>query len=605
MDERNELFREATVMIIRESVRVFVVTTLDPQPMSANMRGVTEDRGAGIRSMYNLREMYVPGKPNLEAGHLHVYTSRTVWGPVDARNFDFFDVYSVDPWTAIHDPWLWNHPHSGEVIPFRVSYTVDTAGPDGNMSVPEDAFMWNTTTKSWADVGPGVAVKSKVTFDLSNLLGTHWHDGQTITWADVLFDIYLFYEWTYADDKIAVDPIWNAYFSDSLALLKGFRIIDDTHLEVYVDYWHFDPNEIAAFAAPPVTSFPWELNFAAEQLVLDGTYAWNRYVSGDLGVPQLNFVLPGHAADLAAKMQELRDGGVFPENVFTVGANVYGTLNDANARYDSAIAWINDKGHAVISNGPFYLESFDPAGDSLVMKAFEDATYPFPPGTWVFGTFLRPNIVNYFAPSVNLGTEGTIIVDISQLAVDYEVNLNFFISDPTTGEVLLSGSGEKVSDYRYTITIPADFTTQVGPGTYQVDLLLYSPEMALLDYRTIFFSVLGTGVLGQEIEDLRNNLNQLSNSLQQVSGTLADAIDTLSNSLTSAIGGVSDELTTVKSDISTVSGDVSSLSGDLSGLSDRVSKLEGAVGQLNTLLMATVVIVIINLIAAIALFFKK
>ena len=605
-EERNQLFREATEMIIQEAVRIFTVTTLDPQPMSADMKGVTEDRGAGLRSLYNLREMYVPGKPNLEVGHLHVYTSRTVWGPVDARNFQFFDVYSVDPWTAIHDPWLWNHPHTGEVMPFRVSYQVETAGPDGTLPVPADAFMWNTTTKSWMNVGDGLAVKSKVTFDLSKLLGTNWHHGQPITWADVLYDIYLFYEWTYAEDKQAIDPIWNAYFSDALSYIKGFRIIDDTHLEVYVDYWHFDPNEIAAFATPPVTSFPWEVNYAVEQLVIDGAYAWNRYMSSSLEIPQINYVLSGHAADAAAKLQELLNTNTFPENVFTVGTTAYATWDDAQARYNAALDWINSKNHLVISNGPFYLESFDAAGDSLVMKAFEDATYPFPPGTWVFGTFLRPSIENTFAPTINLGSEGTLIVDITQLAVDYEVDVEYLIIDPTTGEVLARGTGTKVTDFRYMITIPADFTTQVGPGTYQVDILLYSPEMALLDYRTVFFTILGGGVLEDEINQLRNQLGQLSDSLGQVSSTLAAAIDSLSSTLTDAIGSVADEITAVKSDISTVSSDVSSLSSDVASLSDRVSKVEGAVSQLNTMLMAIVVLVIINLVATVALqFFKK
>jgi peptide/nickel transport system substrate-binding protein len=597
MDERNELFRKATEMIIQEAIRIFTVTTLDPQPYHPDMRGITEDRGAGLRSLYNLREVYVPGKPNLEAGHLHVYTARTLWGPVDARNWHFFDVYSVDPWTAIHDPWIWVHPHSGQIIPFRVGYNVTTAGPDGVLEVPADAFVWDPEAKAWTYVGEGVAVKSKVTFDLSNLLGTNWHHGRPISWADVLYDIYLFYEWTFASDKMDIDPIWNSYFSDTLPFLKGFRIVGDTQLEVYVDYWHFDENEIAGFAVPPVTFFPWEVNYAVEQLVIDGAYAWNRFMSSALGVPQINYVLSGHALDVAAKMNDLLAAGDFPANVFVLpDGTVVFEWEDAEARYNAALEWINDKELLVISNGPFYLQSFDPAGDSLVMRAFEDATYPFPPGTWVFGTFLRPSIERTFAPSVNVGAEGTVIIDITQLVVPYTVQVNYFVIDPATGDLLAKGTAEQVGDFRYAITFSAEFTSELGPGTYQLDLLLYSPEFALLDYRTEFFSILGGGALAEEIEALERSLEALSGQLGIISESLSKAIGDLSTALTDAIGGVSDAIDAVGSDVAGLSGDISALSDDISALEDRVSRLEGALSQINTMLLVAVVLVLINLI---------
>jgi len=619
-EERNELFRKATELAIKEAIRIFIVTTLDPQPYAPGMLGLTEDRGAGLRSVYNLREAYIPGRSTLQAGHLHVYTSRTLWGPVDARNWHFFDVYSVDPWMAIHDPWLWNHPFTGRIIPFRVEYTVDTAGPNGTMPVPEDAFMWNATSKSWEYVGSGVTTISKVTFDLSKLLGTHWHDGTTITWADVLYDIYLFYEWTYAEDKQSVDPIWNEYFADTLSFLKGFRIVDDTKLEVYVDYWHFDPNEIAGFAAPPVTYFPWEINYAVEQLVLEGKYAWNRYMSSSLGIPQINYVLPGHAADTQALLEELVTNQIFPENVFTLpDGTTLVSWDDAVDRYYSAIEWITDKSHLVISDGPFYLENFDAAGDSLVMKAFEDPTYPFAPGKWVFGTFIRPRIEKAYAPSVNVGAEGTIIIDISRLAVPYEVGVNYFIIDPVTGEVLRSGSAEAVSPYRYIITLPAEFTETLKPGTYEVDLLLYSPEMALLDYRTVFFSIVGGGrvekeieQLGKAVDKLGEDLDALRGQLEGISSALADAIESLGESLTStldtlsgAIEEVYSGISDVSDSVSTVSSSVSELSSAVSDLSDRVDSLESAVASINTMMMVVIVLVIINIIVAAVAIIKK
>ena len=619
MEERNELFREATELIIKEAVRIYVVTTLDAYPYAPEIRGVTEDRGAGLRSLYNLRELYIPGKPELQVAHLHVYTSRTLWGPVDARNWHFFDVYSVDPWSAVHDPWMWLHPFTGEVIPFRVSYEVETAGPNGTLTVPEDAFMWDPVNKKWAFVGTGVTAKSKVIYDLSQLLGTHWHHGKPVTWADILYDIYLFYEWTFAEDKMEVDPIWNAYFSDTLSYLKGFRIIDDTHLEVYVDYWHFDPNQIASFAQPPVTYFPWEVNFAVEKLVLDGTYAFNRYTASKLGVPQINYVLPDHAADAAEKLQELLAAGEYPSNVFKVGDKSYITLGEVEERYTASIGWINDKGHMVISQGPFYLQSFDAAGESLVMKAFEDPTYPFPPGKWVFGIFVKPVMERVFAPPVNVGAEASIIVDISKISVPYNVSLLYMVVDPATGETLYRGEATEVMPYRFEIVLSPDLTSELGPGTFELDLMLYSPEMALLDYRIEFFTILGGGALEQrigqleeQIGQLAEDLSELSASLEAVSGALADAIEELGSTLETALTEVHGTLDEMSSAISSLSGDVSAVSGDVTGLSesladlkDRVGTLEGSVSGVNTMAMAAVVLIIVDIIIAVALAMRK
>lgn len=593
--ERNKLFREVTKLIMNEAVRIYAVTTLDPFPMSPDMLGVTEDLASGLRSLYNLRELYIPGKDSLQVGHLHVYTSRTLWGPVDARNWHFFDVYSVDPWTAVHDPWLYTHPFTGEVMPFRTPYTVETAGPTGTLEVPSDAFIWDPVNKEWKTIGEGVTAKSKVTFDLSKLLGTDWHDGKPITWADVLYDIYLFWEWTYASDKQQIDPIWFYYFGDVLNYTKAYRIVDGDKLEVYIDYWHFDPNEIASWAAPPVTYFPWEVNYAVEQLVLDGKYAFNRYMANAYGIPQINYVLSGHASDAVAKMQELKSHNQFPENVFTVNGHHYCTLDEAKERYQSAINWINDKGHMVISNGPFYLENFDAAGDSLVLKAFEDETYPFLPGTWVFGNAVKPQIQDIFAPPVNLGSESTIIIDASGPT---PMGLLYTIRDPKTGEILSQGNATAVTPYRFEISLSAEFTNELGPGTYEIELLLYSPEVAALDFKKAYFTILGTGALGEAVSDLNDRLNSLSQDLEKVSATLASAINDLRSALMDALDSISTAIGDVRGDVQTVSTDVSSVAGDVKDLNSKVGALEGAVNQLTIFFYVLLILVIIDIVVS-------
>jgi len=53
------------------------------------------------------------------------------------------------------------------------------------------------------------------------------------------------------------------------------------------------------------------------------------------------------------------------------------TADQAKTAYQACMDWIDEHKHAVISNGPFYLDIYDPANMYAVLKAFRDPTYPF------------------------------------------------------------------------------------------------------------------------------------------------------------------------------------------------------------------------------------
>ncbi len=118
LQERNELYRQATDIGIKESVRLWVATVLNNFPADARLTGVTGDLASGPRALWTLREGHIPGESELTIGHLWVWTERTVWNPVGG----FGDVYSVDIWRNLHDPPIWRHPFAGLPIPFRVEY---------------------------------------------------------------------------------------------------------------------------------------------------------------------------------------------------------------------------------------------------------------------------------------------------------------------------------------------------------------------------------------------------------------------------------------------------------------------------------------------------
>ena len=206
-----------------------------------------------------------PGQDRLTVGHLWVWTERSTWNPIGG----FGDVYSSDQWRQLYDPPVANNPFTGIPQPFRANYDVETAGPTGKLDVPSDAVTWDAANDKWTPVAAGTQAVSKVTFDYSKYFSSKWHDGQPITLADAVYSIAQEFDISYDQNKEQIETAIAATSRPYLDTFKGFRFSDDGKVEVYVDYWHFDPNHIAAYASPTSVSMPWEVLAAMDDVVFD------------------------------------------------------------------------------------------------------------------------------------------------------------------------------------------------------------------------------------------------------------------------------------------------------------------------------------------------
>jgi len=175
------------------------------------------------------------------------------WNPVRG----FSDVYSNQIWLNLYDPGVFSHPFTGKIIPIRTDWKVENFGSDEKVIVPEDAILWNIDTQSWENVGAGSKATSKITFDLT--LG-NWHHEEAMDMNDILYSLYFLQEW--GSEPQESDNTYDSEYSpqavQNVKTLVGIKPIDDDTVEVYVDYWHFDEAEIAAWATP-WSSMPWEI----------------------------------------------------------------------------------------------------------------------------------------------------------------------------------------------------------------------------------------------------------------------------------------------------------------------------------------------------------
>ncbi|MEM4965342.1 MAG: ABC transporter substrate-binding protein [Sulfolobales archaeon] len=641
-DERDSLYRSGVETCIKDAVRVWVANRIDLYPVSANLQGVTQDLGAGFTSLFNPREIFIPGKSSLTIGNLWVYTTNTIWNVYGG----FTDVYSVDIMYATADPFTWTHPFNGEPIPFRVSYTVETAGPTGTLTVPSDAFIWDAKTGRWVFVPNGTKAISVVYFDMSKFIGAKWHDNVTITWGDVLGNLAFWFDLVYNSTKSSIESSIAAINKPFFDTIKGFRIDENRKiLEVYVDYWHFDPNYIASYAT--ITDYnPAELLYIQNMLVFDlQKYTFSTTASQVFKRPVLNLVLPDVAKDIKAAIPLASS---VPSRFFTLpNGKSYMTQDEWSLRLQALSSWIDAHGHAWISQGPFYLDSFDPTNQVAVIKAFRDPTYPFKKGDWYFGIPIPTQILNVATPTLVIGQPFTVNVTVAGVP---PLVVKYVVTEVQTGTIITVGMATNITPNIFVFQLPTDITVRLKPYyLYQIQILAFSENVAIPDATTISLEAIPASAqqfneamqralqelansTAEQISSVANSTAQqinairaefesrlgalaatLSSALSSLSTSLSESLSTLSNTFSRSISDLSGALNATNqqltSQINTLNNRLNSVSSDLSAridtLSSSVSNVQNTVSSIVPLVYGVLGLSLVNLVLIIILLFRR
>ncbi|MEM1604484.1 MAG: ABC transporter substrate-binding protein [Zestosphaera sp.] len=623
-EERDTWYRDVTKTCIEDSIRIWLATRMDIHVVVKTMKGITTDLGAGMRSPFNTKGVYVPGKPDLTFGHLWVYTARTIWNIYGG----FTDVYSVDIERATYDPMMWSHPHNGLPIPIRSSYEVVTAGPDGKLPIPSDAIWWDASQGMWvyANTLGRVNATSVVKFDMSKYLGAKWHHGQTITWADILGSWALWLDICYNETKANYETPISGPNKPLFDTFKALRIVGDT-LEVYVDYWHFEPAYIASYATlTPVN--PVELLMVENYLVFDSkNYTFSTTLSTRTGLPVLNPVpFPDHAASIKSVADAWRGAAYLPSKYFTLpdGTNLM-SENEWSGRLDALSAWIAQHNHAWISQGPYYLDTFDRLAQQATIRAFRDPTYPLTPDFWNLGGIISPKIGDVIAPaSIEIGSNQT--VSLTVLGVG-PFSVKYILREKGTNKIMAVGTATEVEPGVFEIFIGSDVTSEFRPYYYYELLLIATSEaVAVIDTTTVTFESVPSlaelekslreaisGVAQQTQAQLEALRETFSLALGAIGETLISTLTNMSNSITyllnmttsTIITNMNTQYNTLSSKIDDVSGRISTVESEVSDLSKSVEDIGGAVSSLTTYVTIVLVISIINLIVSVVLPFMR
>jgi len=295
-------------------------------------------------------------------------------------------------------------------------------------------------------------------------------------------------EW--GSEQLQNDKTYDSEFSPQAAqnakTLVGIKQIDDDTIEVYANYWHFDEAEIASWATT-WSSMPWEIVAASEEAVLDGKVSFSRSGGVSKSVNWLSLIIPNDAKIIKEQLVEFKESRYIPPSL----QNSQHDWQYFEQRYDAAIEWIDENRHAVISNGPFYLDNYSPESRTITIKSFDSIGYPFEAGKWKkFEQIKFPKIIEVEIPNVvDLKKELSVRVHTTDSSA-----IHYFISN-SKGETVTSGV-KSVLNGLSEIGLTEEEILQLGVGANTLKVFASSEEALRPDvYETSFLVVGGQSEL--------------------------------------------------------------------------------------------------------------
>ena len=470
-EERTELIQDAVVEGVNESVRIFLASKINQYVANEKVSGIVNDFGAGVPSRFT--PINAKSDDNeFVIGVKQIY--QAAWNPVMGLS----DSYSRHIWGIISDPATFKHPFTGETFPVRAKWQVETAGPNGKLDVPQEAKSWNPILQKWDNVASDTLATSKVVFDFNF---SNWHNGEKMDMNDILHSLYFTTEWgtqTDENDK-TFDTEFTPRAAQSIETIIGVNPIDEDTLEVYVDYWHFDEGEIADWAIL-WNSMPWEITVAMEKAVTEGKVSFSRSGATSKNVNWLSLIIPNDANTIKGYLQEFKENNYIPEALNENNQN----LKYYQDRYDSSIKWIENNNHAVISNGPFYLESYAPESRTITVRAFDDESYPFKIDKWKeFEDTKFPMIEKIDMEKIIQKDEG-FQIEIETENTDF---IRYFLIN-SKGKIT-STETIKINEKNTTIILSSEETKELGIGANNIKIFAISDSVLKPDFYESSFIV--------------------------------------------------------------------------------------------------------------------
>lgn len=504
-EERQEMMAKAIELAMKDSVRVWLVDTIDIWARRAEV-ALASDLAGGFSGSalwpFTLRFRDREGG-RITYGVPSLLTEP--WNPVAGTNW-IFDTLII---RALGESATMPDPFTGLYWPQRVK-SVDVFVQEGipvtkshdwltlqflpEIKVPQDAWAdWNPVTQQFITVGEkypeGVTAKTKaVVYYDENLFKMQWHDGTRLSLADLVLSFILTFERAKEESQI-FDEAEISSFETFMRHFRGLKIVQEDPLivEVYSDLFYPDAEWIASsradylYTATPLQSFA--IGILAEQ---NKELAFSAAKSDKLKVERANYI----AGPTLAVLEKYRAQAF--EQSFIPYANTLGqfiTPEEAKERYRLLGEWYQQHGHFWVGQGPFYLDSVHPVEKNVVIKRF--AEFPDPPDKWL--RFTEPRIAEVFISGPNqvqIGESAQFEVQVAFQGEPYPVkDIDFvkFLLFDARGQLTALGEAQAVHDGLWRIVLSAEQTAQLVSGANRLEVIVVSKLVSIPSFEEVTF----------------------------------------------------------------------------------------------------------------------
>ncbi len=508
VDQRRQMMAQAMTLSLQDSLQVFIIDTRSYAPyspdleMSANLAGGIEITPI---SFYTLRYKNQVGG-TVKWGESDLFSEP--WNSPAGSNWAWDQgaiaamtgaAFMADPYTGLQWPLRAEKADVVATTGLPIFKTLDWVNltTADKITVPDDAWVnWDAKNQKWLtakDVYTQTTtakIKSTVYYPADMFTTVKWHDGSNISVGDFVMAMIEFFDRPNKDSAI-YDEAAVPNFESFKSSFKGVKIVSTNPLviDTYTDNYVSDAELDVTSWWPNVgfSEVPWELLAIENTVEANGQGAFSPDKSTAKNIEQISTV-GGPTLDSQAKALDAAIAAKTIPYAATMGT--YVTADEAATRYANLKAWYTAHKTFQVGTGPYYLDTVDLTGKSLVLKNFTD--YPDQADRWSSFGVAKIALVSITAPAdpVKIGAAATFDVQVTFNRQPYPANeiksVKYLLYD-ATGAVIATGQANPVADGKYQVALDAATSAKLSEGSNKIEVAVVSTLVAIPSFASVQF----------------------------------------------------------------------------------------------------------------------
>ncbi|MCJ7738905.1 MAG: ABC transporter substrate-binding protein [Anaerolineae bacterium] len=515
MEERREMMVRALTLSMEDSARIWLKDDTGISPYRKEISVAADLSGSVYGAWLWAQTLRVEGQVggSVNIGVPSIMTEP--WNPVDGSNW----VYDMMPMRGIAGAAVVYDPYTGLFRPMRLESAdvyIEEGLPVGksldwvNLEfvsenvVPDDAWAdWDPVNQVFITAGEKYTetqtAKAKVvmTYPAGFPQDVKWHDGSSLSLADMVFSVALYFDRAQEESAI-FDAGAVGDFTAFMQAFKGWRIAstDPVVIEYYTDAYGLDAennvdNFRAMYPSPDGMyaqgSGAWHNMAAAWLAESEGELAFSSSKAEELEVEWMSFIGGPSLEIMKTKLDTAQEEGFIP---YEPTLSQYLADGEAEARYTNLQEWYRVRNHFYLGTGPFFLADVFPVEGTLILQHNPD--YPDNADRWSqFSEAPVPTVLLDGPGQVGIGEEAVydVFVDLEE-GVPYpieDISIAQYLVFDATGALAFTGDATAVEDGYWQVTLGSDITGELEAGSNRLAIIVVSKNALVPVRQTVDF----------------------------------------------------------------------------------------------------------------------